>query len=895
MKKILNFICLFSFLLVSAGVFAQNTVTGTVSDENNLPILGATVQVQGTNKGVVTDENGAYSIEANQGDILVFSYIGFKNTKKEVNGNVVNISMQPELSLLDEVVVSSTRKPVRKLQATTAINNIGSEELATLKAESFTEAIQNTPGVIIDETQGRKGGFNIRGFPGGSIYSTTLIDGLPVSAVASQSGSQQEFFGIDQNIQNIEVVRGAAATLFGRAAAAGAINIISKTGGTEHHGNFQITKYSNNSREGHQFEGEVDFRADFNFNGPISEKLRYNIGGYVLEDSGVKEQFAKDRGSQVRANFDYLISETSSIRLYGSVFNNQFQNITDSPWDLENGRILEGWHPANTFFNDARPLDRAFGVLNVRQGFFNTTPATQADGSSITDAPGANREVTKGGNVGVDFNIDLGGGWFWSERFRYNNFVYEDINEFNFSTFYEADDTVSRFNGQAFNQNVELITEHRISKQIKGEKAEHNISGGLYYSTAERDRLGLNFVYGSSVDFRNPDVGPSFGFSTGSFGFPQPAPTSYISNTSSNRGESATGIFIGDEMVFNEKLSVNVAFRYDWLKSRFDTNPEEIPNSGIDFDPSDDVVENELKFNDFSYSLGANYLIGQSSAIYANYVRAFSLPGSINATSIVPEDNEVVNNLEIGYRAGLGDLTLDFTFFNTKIDNRIATVFDGNLGEFVERPAGSNKILGGEFAATFTPKSIKGLIVRGALTLQDSQYEDFFVPLTTVDTDGDRIPDATTVDQNGDLFGLNLVGSGVNAGINLNGLKAQNRPNAIYNINIGYNADRWGADFGGFTYSGGFADALNLFELPNISEYNFGAYYAFPLGTDELRFSMRIKNLFDGANARQLVVGGQNTDAPLIERQANPTSEGRLTTAVFQNPKRVLFTVGYRF
>ncbi|WP_350284604.1 TonB-dependent receptor [uncultured Croceitalea sp.] len=894
-KKIMNLVCLFSFLICSAGVFAQGTVTGTVTDENNVPILGATVQVKGTTVGAVTDDNGSYSIQANDGDILVFSYVGFGTKQRTVSGSVVNVRLLEDVSLLNEVVVSSTRKPVRKLQATTAINSISAEELGTLKAESFTEAIQNTPGVIIDETQGRKGGFNIRGFPGGSIYATTLIDGLPVSAVAAQSGSQQEFFGIDQNVQNIEVVRGAAATLFGRAAAAGAINIISKTGGTEHHGNFQITKYSNNSREGHQFEGEVDFRADFNFNGPLSEKLRYNIGGYVLEDSGVKEQFAKDRGAQVRANFDYLISETSSIRLYGSVFNNQFQNITDSPWDLENGRILDGWHPANTFFNDARPLDRAFGNMNVRQGFFNPTPATEADGTPIQDAPGANREVTKGGNIGVDFNIDLGNGWFWSERFRYNNFVYEDINEFNFSTFYNEDDTVNRFNGQAFNQNVELITEHRISKQIVGEKAEHNISGGVYYSTAERDRLGLNFVYGSSVDFRNPEVGSSFGFSTGSFGFPQPAPTSYISNTSSNRGESATGIFIGDEMVFNKKLSLNVAFRYDWLKSRFNNDPEEIPNSGIEFDPSGDFVENELKFNDFSYSLGANYLIGESSAIYANYVRAFSLPGSINATSIVPEDNEVVNNLEIGYRAGLGDLTLDFTVFNTKIDNRIATVFDGNLGEFVERPAGSNKIFGGEFSVTYTPKAIRGLLIRGSLTLQDSQYEEFFVPLSTFDADRDGVPDGTTVDQNGDLFGLNLVGSGTDAGINLDGLNAQNRPNTIYNINIGYNANRWGADFGGFTYSGGFADALNLFELPSISEYNFGAYYSFPLGTDELRISMRIKNLFDGANARQLVVGGQNTDAALIEKQANPTGAGRITTAVLQNPKRVLFTLGYRF
>ncbi|WP_298503839.1 TonB-dependent receptor [uncultured Maribacter sp.] len=880
--KTSNLICLLSFLLFSAGIFAQGTVTGTVTDNNNLPILGATVQQQGTSNGVVTDDNGMYSIQAANGDILIFSYIGFGRKKAEVTGPTLNIQLKEDVSLLNEVVVSSTRKPVRKLQATTAINTIGTQELNILKPESFTEAIQNTPGVTIDETQGRKGGFNIRGFPGGSSYTTTLIDGLPISGTQGLTGGTQEFYGIDPSIQNIEVVRGAAATLFGRAAAAGAINIISKTGGTEHKGSFSLTKYSNNSRQGHQFEDEVDFRTDFNFNGPLTEKIRYNIGGYLLEDSGVKEQFEKDRGAQIRANFDWLITETSSIRVYGSTFNNQFQNITDAPWDLENGKILDGWHPANTFFNDAGNLTQAFGEIGVRNAFFDTSAAIDANtGNALRDNPGRNKEKARGTTVGVDFNIDLGNGWFWNERFRYNDFKYLDINEFNFSTFYDVNTTVSRFNGQADNQNRDLITEHRISKQIKGANTEHNISGGVYYSTAERDRLGLNFIYGSSVTFRNPTVGPN-GFTRGSFSNPNLPSTSYVSNTSSNRSETSTAIFIGDEMVFNEKLSVNVSFRYDWLKTRFNNDPEEIRSTGINYDPGT-FEENELKFKDLSYSIGANYLLGKSSAIYGNFVRAFSLPGSINLTTILPEDNEVVNNLEIGYRAGLGDLTLDFTLFNTTIDNRTATIFDGDLGEWVEQPAGANKVFGGEFSAVYTPKAIKGLLFRGAVTLSNSEYDTFLVPLSS-GTDPDNI------------YGLNLVTTenGLQA-FDIGGLKAQNRPSTIYNLNIGYGTDRWGADFGGITYSGAYADVLNLVELPTLSEYNLGAYYTFPMGKNELKVSMRIKNLFDGANARQLVVGGQDGDASLRELQANPDGIGRISSAVFQNPKRVLFTLGYTF
>lgn len=880
MKKVVNFICLISFFCCVTGVFAQSTITGKVTDENGIGILGVTVQVKGTSTGSVTDDAGAYSIQASQGDVLIFSYIGYGRKQMAVSGSTANVQLQEDVSLLNEVVVSSTRKPVRKLQATSAINSISTADIVELKPESFTEALQNTPGVTIDETQGRKGNFNIRGFPGGAVYTTTLIDGLPATGIANLSSGVQEFYGIDPSVQNIEVVRGAAATLFGRASAAGAINIISKIGGTEHKGSFSLTKYSNNAREGHQFEEQVDFRADFNFNGPISDKLRYNIGGYVLEDSGVKEQFAKDRGAQIRANFDWLISETSSIRFYGSYFNNQFQNVTDGAWDLGNNRIADGWSTANTSYNDPSQLDN---VVGVRAGFFDPTPVLDANGVRMIDNPGENAEQTIGGSVGIDFNIDLGNGWFWNERFRYNDFNNTDINEFNFSTFFDVDSQVNRLNSGADNQNRDLITEHRISKQIKGAVVEHNISGGVYYSTAERDRLSLNYVGVATISPR-----PTFSvgaFTRGSFSDPTLPATSYVSNTSSGRGEKSTALFIGDEMVFNEKLSVNVALRYDWLKIRFNNDPEEIRRTGVDFNPAGGFEENELTFKDISWSAGANYLLGESSAIYTNYVRAFSLP-TININTVLPDENEAVHNFEIGYRAGLGDLTLDMSIFNTKINNRTAVIFDSGIGEFIERPAGSNKVFGGEFSAIYAPKALRGFLIRGAVTLQNSEYDEFLVALNSA-------TDATNAT---DVYGLKIITDDTGAqAFDVGGNKAQNIPSTTYNINVGYNAKRWGASFGGFTYSGGFADVLNLYELPSVSVYNLGAYYSFPLGGDELRLSMRIKNLFDGDSARQLLVGNQDTDGGLRELQAFPTQEGRYSAAVFQNPKRVLFTVGYSF
>ncbi len=882
-KKLMNLVCLFSFLLCSAGIFAQGTVTGTVTDENSVPILGATVQVKGTSTGAVTDENGTYSIQASDGDVLVFSYIGFGTKQATVAGSTVNIQMQPDVSLLNEVVVSSTRKPVRKLQTTTSINSIGIADLENIRPESVSEALQNTPGITIDESQGRKGGFNIRGFPGGN-FVTTLIDGMPVSGIAGQSGGVQEFFGLDPNVARIEVVRGAAATLFGRSSAAGALNMISKTGGTEHKGSVSFTKYNNTANEGHIYDGDFDYRADFNLNGPLSDKLRYNFGGYVINDSGVKEQANKDKGFQLRTNVDWLVSDKSNIRFYAGYFNNQFQNIIGSVWDMANESLADGWNPRSTFYNDPLGSTVLNQDLGVRQAFFNPTPATNAaGGGALTWNPAESIERAKGINFGIDANFHLGNNWYFSEKIRYNDFFLRDINDLNLTTIFERGDTTTRLNANALNQNRDLLTETRFSKLIQGESSEHNLTFGLYYSDAKRDRLGFNYFYGSNVSPR-PTFTTLFGFGNGSFSDPTLPQTVYISNTSSHREESATGLFLGDEMVFNEKLSVNAGFRYDWQKGYINNNPEEIREKSIDYDPAT-VEENEIKLKDYSFSIGANYLTGESSAVYANFTRSFTFQ-TVDEVDDEFLDNELVKNFEVGYRAGLGDITLDATYFNTNIDNSVSTVFDNDVGGFVDRPAGSYKINGAEIALAYTPKLLKGLLLSGSFTLQNSEYDDFI----------EGISDATVtaINDSGNVLGLELVTEGGATALNLSGNQVRQQPKTIFNLNLAYNSKYWGANFGGFTYTGLYYDNANIYSDQNLSVYNAGAYVKFPLGNDELRISMLVKNLFDGANPQNIFTAG-GLDEVIQTTIADPNYTNQLAFLVNQNPKRVLFTIGYSF
>ena len=96
------------FVLCAIAAVAQDriTVTGTVLDETDAPMIGAGVQELGTNNGVVTDIDGHFSIEVPATATLAFNYISYKTQEIRVNGKaVINVTMEPDNTILDEVVV----------------------------------------------------------------------------------------------------------------------------------------------------------------------------------------------------------------------------------------------------------------------------------------------------------------------------------------------------------------------------------------------------------------------------------------------------------------------------------------------------------------------------------------------------------------------------------------------------------------------------------------------------------------------------------------------------------------------------------------------------------------------------------------------------------------------
>ena len=210
---------------------SDGKVRGTVTDTNGEPLIGATVMVKGTSTGAATDLDGNFALNANPGDVLVVSYVGYLPSNVKVgNDGIVNIQLQENTNNLDDLVVVGYGTQKKKL-VTGATFQVSGEQLASMNTSNALTAMQSTaPGVQITQSSTQPGkGFkvNIRGM--GTINQSSpllVIDGI-VSGTANDGLN-----GINPNdIESIDVLKDAAsAAIYGARAANGVILVTTKQG-----------------------------------------------------------------------------------------------------------------------------------------------------------------------------------------------------------------------------------------------------------------------------------------------------------------------------------------------------------------------------------------------------------------------------------------------------------------------------------------------------------------------------------------------------------------------------------------------------------------------------------------------------------------------------------------
>lgn len=228
-KKVSIFLFFLCFSLFS---FAQQKtiINGIVLKENSLPLLGVSVNIKGTNVGTTTDLQGKFSIQANKGAILEFSYVGMKTQQIKISDKInFNITMQENIVADDEVVVIGYGA-VKKSDLTGSVSYVNSKNINRTPTYDLLAALQGqVSGVNIQQRTGAPGAVNMIRIRGANSLSRNsndplyVVDGMILSSIGTDITSN--------DVESMQILKDASATaIYGSRGANGVIIITTKRG-----------------------------------------------------------------------------------------------------------------------------------------------------------------------------------------------------------------------------------------------------------------------------------------------------------------------------------------------------------------------------------------------------------------------------------------------------------------------------------------------------------------------------------------------------------------------------------------------------------------------------------------------------------------------------------------
>lgn len=333
----------------------QNEITGIVTDVNGSPLIGVNIIIQGTYTGTQTDFDGNYTIQANKGDVLEFSYLGMKTQTVTVgDSNTVNVTMEEDAESLNEIVVTALgiKKEAKKLGY--SVQTINSDELNKVKTVNVTNAISGkVTGVQINQNGSGIGGSSsiiIRGLS--SLVSNEpllVVDGVIVDNSSLGQGSFSG--GLDygnaladlnpEDIQSINILKGGNATaLYGYRGAGGVIVVTTKSG-----------------KAG---DIKVEFNSTSTFeNVLIAPKLQnsYGQGSY--------------NGATDMLEYDITNSGSWGPKLDGSQ-RTRFDGVGTDSYSTNPGDFKDFYRTGTTFINSIS-LSGGSDIVNYRLSYTNLT------------------------------------------------------------------------------------------------------------------------------------------------------------------------------------------------------------------------------------------------------------------------------------------------------------------------------------------------------------------------------------------------------------------------------------------------------------------------------------------------------------------------------------------
>src|SRR5690554_2352397 len=638
-----------AFILFTHFSFAQQaTITGTVTDSNQMPIIGANVSLKNTSKGAQTNEKGSFEISnLESGDyVLTLSYLGFKtkdialSISNNQNLDLGNITLYEGNEILTEVVINGERRnmfsrkktayvsklPLKDIENTQVYSTITNEILKSQTVTNFDDALKNATGVEQLWTSTGRGGdgagyYSLRGFS----VQPQLVNGLPGLTNGTINPA---------NIERIEVVKGPSATLFGNAVTSygGLINVVTKKPYVGRGGEVSFTSgsYGLNQITG-DFNTALDKENDIYFRLNTSYSTEQSF-----QDAGFRKSFF------IAPSLSYKVNNRLSFSFYGE--------ITQA----------EQTNPIFLFLNRSAPSVAS----NLDELGYNNKLSFTSNDLTLENPTQ---------NYRVEMDYKLSDTWQSQTLLSTSNTSTKGYYSYLFDYGILEGNTFTRLvNKQNANTQTTDIQQNFIG-DFKIASLRNRVVIGLDYFNESQTNNSTGYAFYGNV---TPDGGSNGDnpFTTVVETDSYPLSTAGVDAALASQGVSNVtsknhiySLYVSDVVDITENLSAMVGLRLDHFDNEGDlTNPDDDYNQTT-LSPKFGIVYQPIK---------------DQLAVFANYQNGFTnvAPQLVGNPDNGPQtlktfDPEQANQLEFGVKTNLfsNRLNVTMSYYDIKVKDRVIT------------------------------------------------------------------------------------------------------------------------------------------------------------------------------------------------------------------------------
>jgi outer membrane receptor protein involved in Fe transport len=392
--------------------FAQNTITGSVTETNNQPIPGANIKVVGDKEGTVSDADGKFTLTStlNPPFTIEVTSVGHQTKKVSITSTNQNVTIKltDSQTTLDEVVVSASRTPERVLESPVTIERMGIKEVKKTASPTFYDGLENLKEVQMNTSSLNFKSINTRGFA--TVANTRfmqLVDGMDNSSPLLNFVLGNLIGVSDIDVQSVELLPGASSALYGANAFNGIMFMNSKSPFT-YPGISTYLKYGATSQEAAGTNNFYDFGV----------RMAHKFNDYFA----------------AKANFTYMVGTDWYANNYDDK-TRQGQGITRSDVNYD-GINIHG--------DEASTNIKAVGQTLAERGLIPASAVNLLPNYNVSRTGYNEEDLTdyKAGNTKIDFSFHLRPlgderlEVIWQSKFGFGNAIYQGANRYYLNNFY---------------------------------------------------------------------------------------------------------------------------------------------------------------------------------------------------------------------------------------------------------------------------------------------------------------------------------------------------------------------------------------------------------------------------------------------------------------------------